>query len=237
MRRAPLPWKLESPEGGPNAEGWGSSTMVDAGQPDSILSVYARHRKALKAAIETFAVVKLELYFHDVYLTSATAFVYRYAQTYALVTSLHVLNGFNSNRQTYLDWRNFVPNTIKFYLHIFGDEIGAFRVEPFSVDLLRDGQPVWFESAVDSPVIDVALIELGAVIENFDRLRGRIGYLHGGRMLVRVDEQANPQFTFHAYPRIGSDVFILGFPKGIGQGAFPILEKRIDCHGAALWCC
>jgi len=143
-----------------------------------------------------------------------------------LITSLHVLNGFNSNTQTYLDrGRNFVPNRIEFYLHVFGDEAGAFRVEPFSIDLLRDGQPIWFESAVDSPVIDVALIELEAVIENFDRIGGRIGYLHGGRMLVRVDEQGNPQFTFNVYPRIGSDVFILGFPKGIGQGAFPIWKK------------
>jgi hypothetical protein len=200
-------------------------TMVDAVQPDSIVSVYARHRKVCKAAIETLAVVKLELYFHDVYLTSATAFVYRHAQTYALVTSLHVLNGFNSNTQTYLDRRNFVPNKIEFYLNVFGDEIGAFRVEHFSVNLLRDGQPVWFESAVDSPVIDVALIELEAVIENFDRIRDQIGYLHGGRMLLRVDEQANPEFLFHVYPRIGSDVFILGFPKGIGQGTFPIWKK------------
>jgi hypothetical protein len=199
--------------------------MVDATQPDSIIEAYARNRKALKVAIETLAVVKVELYFHDVHLTSATAFVYRFSKTYALVTSLHVLNGFNSNTQKYLDSRNFVPNKIAFYLNVFTDEIGAFRVEPFSVDLLRDGQPVWFESAVDSPVIDVALIEFEAVMENFDRIRDRIGYLHGGRMLVSVDDQANPQFAYHAYPRIGSDVFILGFPKGIGQGAFPIWKK------------
>jgi len=199
--------------------------MVDATEPDSIIAAYARNRKALKVAIETLAVVKVELYFHDAYLTSATAFVYRFAKTYVMVTSLHVLNGFNSNTQKFLDSRNFVPNKIAFYLNVFSDEIEAFRVEPFSVDLLRDGQPVWFESAVASPVIDVALIELEAVMEDFDRIRDRIGYLHGGRMLVRVDEQANLQFAYHAYPRIGSDVFILGFPKGIGQGAFPIWKK------------
>jgi hypothetical protein len=93
--------------------------MVDATQPDSIIEAYARNRKALKVAIETLAVVKVELYFHDIHLTSATAFVYRFAKTYALVTSLHVLNGFNSNTQKYLDSRNFVPNKIAFYLNVF----------------------------------------------------------------------------------------------------------------------
>ena len=199
--------------------------MADAIQPDSIIAAYARNRGALKVSIETLGVTKIELYFHDVYLTSATAFIYRYAKSYALVTNLHVLNGINPITGLHLDSRKYVPNKIEICINVFGDEIDAFQAKPFSINLLRDGQPVWFESAVDSPLIDVALIELEAVVESFDTIRDRIGYLHGGRMLVYLDEQNNPKFAYHAYPRIGSDVFILGYPKGIGQGVFPIWKK------------
>jgi len=199
--------------------------MVDTKEPDSLLEAYAVGRKALTVSLETLAVVKLELFFHDVHLSSATGFIYRYADNYILATNLHVLNGVNPNTGKIMDRRAFVPNKIDFYINLFGDEFGSFKITPFSADIVIDGTPVWYESNVDAPGIDVAMIELAEIINDFEQLKRRVIYLRGGRMLVKCDEDGQPSFVYHAYPRVGSDVYILGFPRGVGQGAFPIWKK------------
>jgi hypothetical protein len=199
--------------------------MADAKASDSLLEAYAAGRKVLKVSLETLAVVKLELFFHDVHLSSATGFIYRYADNYVLVTNLHVLIGINPNTGEIIDRRGFVPNKLKFYMNLFGDQFGSFNITPFASDIVNDGKTVWYESASANPIIDVAMIELAEIVENFEQMKGRVIYLRGGKMLIECDERGNATFAFHAYPRVGWDVYILGFPRGIGQGAFPIWKK------------
>jgi len=199
--------------------------LADTKAPDSLLEAYAVGRKVLKVSLETLAVVKLELFFHDVHLSSATGFIYRYADKYILATNLHVLNGVNPNTDAMIDRRGFVPNKIRFYMNLFGDKFGSFVIAPFNADLLNDGKPIWYESPSVSPIVDVAMIELAEIVENFEQIKARIIYLRGGRMLVEYDEYGNARVAFHAYPRVGSDVYILGFPRGVGQGTFPIWKK------------
>src|SRR5271166_4735951 len=101
-------------------------------------------------------------------------------------------------------------------MNLFGDKFGSFVIAPFNADLLSDGMPIWYESPSVSPIVDVAMIELAEIIENFEQIRARIIYLRGGKMLLECDKNGNVRSAFHAYPRVGSDVYILGFPNGIG---------------------
>jgi hypothetical protein len=188
--------------------------------------MYEKASHILKVALETLAVVKLNIFFHDVNITSATGFIYRFADSYYLVTNLHCLNGIDPITGKFLDSRHFVPNKLEFYLNVFSyAKLGSFDVVPFKIDLLKNGQPVWFESVAVDSVIDIAVIELSCVLAEFENIKNRIGYLRGGRMLVSINEKGDAEYVYHAYPRIGSDVFILGYPKGIGQGSFPIWKK------------
>ena len=200
-----------------------ANNASESASDDSIVEIYTRARAILRVRLETLAVTKLELYFNDTYITSATGFIYRYAKTYALVTNWHVLTGINPDTGKNIDDRYASrPNRVKFYLNIFTDTIGQFDIKPFSADLLKDEQPIWFQLPQSNPPIDIALIELESIIEDFDQIKERIGHLQGGQMLVYMDEQNAPKFAYHAYPRVGAEVFILGFPKGISHGSFPI---------------
>jgi hypothetical protein len=192
---------------------------------DSVVAAYSHARAILRVRLETLATTKVELYFNETYITSATGFIYRYAKTYAMVTNWHVLTGINPNTGANIDPNGARPNRIKFYLNIFTDIFGQFEVKPYAADLIIDGQPIWYQLPHGKMPIDIALIELEAIIDDFAQIRERIGHLQGGQMLVHVDEQNIPKFAFHAYPRIGAEVFILGFPKGIGQGSFPIWKR------------
>ena len=193
---------------------------------DSVIAAYTQARAILRVRLETLAATKIDLYFNETYITSATGFVYRYAKTYALVTNWHVLTGINPDTGKNIDEKYAArPNRIKFHLNVFTDKIGQFNISPFTADLLKDEQPIWFQLLHGNPPIDIALIELKSIIEKFDQIEERIGHLQGGQMLVHIDEQNTPKFVYHAYPRVGAEVFILGFPKGIGHGAFPIWKR------------
>lgn len=192
---------------------------------DSVVAAYSRARAVLRVRLETLATTKLDLYFNDTYITSATGFIYRFAKTYALVTNWHVLTGINPHDGKNIDPRGARPNRIEFYLNIFTDQLGQFEIKPFTANLLKDEQPVWYQLPSGNPPIDIALIELESIIDEFAKISERIGHLQGGQMVVHIDEQNMPQFCYHAYPRIGAEVFILGFPKGIGQGSFPIWKR------------
>jgi len=193
--------------------------------PDTVVAAYAQARSMLRVRLETLAVTKLDLYFNNTYVTSGTAFVYRFAKKYGLITNWHVLTGVNPNTNKNIDPHGARPNRIEFYLNVFTELYGQFEIKQFTAELLPDEQPIWFQTLHGSPPIDLALIELDTIIERFGEIEDRIGHLQGGQMLVSLDEEKNPKFAYHAYPRIGAEVFILGFPKGIGQGSFPIWKR------------
>ena len=44
----------------------------------------------------SYTTTKVAIFFNDIQLSAATAFVMRYGQTFALVTNWHVLSGFNA---------------------------------------------------------------------------------------------------------------------------------------------
>ena len=194
--------------------------MADTKAPDSFLEAYAVGRKVLRVSLETLAVVKLELFFHDVHLSSATGFIYRYADNYILATNLHVLNGVNPNTDKIIDKRGFVPNKIRFYMNLFGDKFGSFDVTPFNADLLNDAKPIWYESPLASPIVDVAMIELAETIENFEQIKARIIYLKGGRMLVECDETGNARFAFTLILGSGRTSIFLDFQGESGKEHF-----------------
>jgi hypothetical protein len=197
----------------------------NSAKSDTVVAAYAQARSILRVRLETLAVTKLDLFFNKNYITSGTSFIYRFAKKYALITNWHVLTGIDPNTNKNLDRWAARPNRVEFYLNVFTERFGQFEVKPFSAELLCDEQPIWFQLPQSSPSIDIAMIELDAIIERFGEIEDRIGHLQGGQMLVSLDEQNNPKFAYHAYPRIGSEVFILGFPKGIGQGSFPIWKR------------
>src|SRR5580704_1572366 len=101
-------------------------------KPDTAVATYAQARSILRVRLETLAVTKLELYFNKNYITSGTAFVYRYAKKYALITNWHMLTGIDPNTNNNLDRWGARPNRIEFYLNVFTERFGQFEIKPFS---------------------------------------------------------------------------------------------------------
>jgi hypothetical protein len=98
-----------------------------------------------------------------------------------------VLTGINPNTNENIDHRGARPNRISFYLTVFKGG-GVFEVKPFTANLLRDEEPVWFQLPWNNPPIDIALFELNTIIEGFAEIKDSIGYLQGGQMRVSLDE-------------------------------------------------
>jgi hypothetical protein len=49
----------------------------------------------MRLRLQSLAVSKLELFFHDIPLGPATGFIYKYGQSIALVSNWHVFSGVN----------------------------------------------------------------------------------------------------------------------------------------------
>ena len=190
---------------------------------DTATEVYADNPLVLRARIETFATTKLELFFHDIPLATGTAFVYRFADQYALITNWHNLAGAHPETRIRRNTDGLAPNRIKFHLSVF-KESGKYYLMPIDLSLIRDDKPIWFERAVEGITVDLAFIDLATALPNFEEIKSKIAYLRS-QMVVRMDENMRPEVAFHAYPRVGNDVFVLGYPEGVSQGVFPIWKK------------
>ena len=180
---------------------------------------------------ESICTTRLKLFFHDVPLGTATGFFYRFGQDVGLVTNWHVFAGRNAITGAYADGRRYVPNRVEFSLNIFGPDKQTLSFRSQECPLMRDGVPTWWQHQFwkrldDSEcVVDVAVLNLANVIEDFEEIAGGIAAL-SAHMIVQMAEKEEDWRTQHGTPRVASEVFVLGYPSVFGkQGIFPIWKR------------
>jgi hypothetical protein len=173
---------------------------------------------------ESACVTRLELFCEDEWIGTGTAFLYRYATTVALVTNWHNLSGVDYVRK-FIPRK--LPTRIRFHVSIKHD-IGTTEFRGVEMELRRGGQAVWRQNVPGGVgVIDVAMIvfdEANASHAGVSDVVAKIMCIQGGQM-VYIDD-GKSEYATPAYPYVGDDVFIVGFPHGLTkQGAVPVWKR------------
>lgn len=163
-----------------------------------------------KATIEqeSLCSLKLDLFRGDVHLTSATGFFYRNGEKFGLVTNWHVLSGRNPYTGQPIDQKTGrTPNKLKVTYYDIATRLNVTYECDAGCD---DGPAKWLQHPLGQR-IDVAVVRvpIGSV--------GSAPTLDG---TPKPDREGNPII------QACSDVFIVGFPKGLQkQGLFPIWKR------------
>lgn len=170
---------------------------------------------------ESLAVTKIDLFYHSEFLTSATGFFFRFGQTVALVTNWHVLSGVHPILLGTRDSRGYYPTRIQFHVSLFDNASGIAECRAVELTVSSEHGTCWFQNACSSPLIDIAWIDISQALSDFDEIKSKIVCIEA-KILVAEDGSG----ITHGYPPITSEVFILGFPKGLQlQGAIPIWKR------------
>jgi hypothetical protein len=180
---------------------------------------------------ESVCTTRLNLFFHDVPLGSATGFFYRFDQDVGLVTNWHVFSGRNAITGVYSDRRRYVPNRVEFNLNIFEPDKRTLSFRSQACALVRDGAPTWWQHQLwrrpdgTECIVDIAVLNLANVVEDFVEIADGISAL-SAHMIVQIAEREEDWRTQHGTPRVASEVFVLGYPAGFGKkGIFPIWKR------------
>ncbi|WP_246119302.1 trypsin-like peptidase domain-containing protein [Aliikangiella coralliicola] len=100
----------------------------------------------------------IELYFNDVKISTATAFVLKYDEKYYLITNWHVVAGRDADTRECLDKKHCsIPNKLLVSFHKKG-ELGQWLEKEIQL-LDEDGTPLWIEHPL-SNLIDVIAIPI-----------------------------------------------------------------------------
>ncbi|BCJ89804.1 hypothetical protein IZ6_05390 [Terrihabitans soli] len=187
----------------------------------------------------SYTTTKIDIFRNEILLSSATGFVMRYGQTYALVTNWHVLSGINPANGSCLSPTGAIPAQIRCHVTISQQvTVGATSGEqlffkPIIIDLYEGEMPVWLENREHFPENDYAAIDLGAIVPeladprvSLRSIRSGVVTLKKGRKPPAGDVAVAPDDFQSFYPPVGKEVFVLGYPKGItSTGVFPIWKR------------
>jgi hypothetical protein len=158
------------------------------------------------AVIDPYSVaaIPIEMHFNATNLGVGTAFVWSHNNQLFLITNWHNVSGKDPNTGKHLSKTAAEPNNLKVWFNQKG-HLGNKIAKTIAI---RDaqGMPLWFVHFRYGTGIDVVALPL----QNY------------------ADVEPYPINTLAAddlVVQIGMDVFILGFPFGIGPGGFPIWKR------------
>lgn len=156
----------------------------------------------------TFNVVKLELLSNGQVLGNATGFFVKRADKWWLVSNWHAVSGRNPTTGQPRQDNGAVPDIVRYsVLKKIGDDI---LVETFTHPLGDSlaGTATWIEHPTKGQDVDIAAIEIDAA---------RIG---------SAKDILNPDgYDADMFMDLGSEVFVPGFPLGLGVGPMPIWKR------------
>ncbi|NTF07215.1 trypsin-like peptidase domain-containing protein [Agrobacterium rubi] len=163
---------------------------------------------------------QIEMYFEETKLSVGTAFFWRRDKNVFLVTNWHNVSGKDNLSKKHLDRINkSEPNKITFRIFDDGD---LNKPHQININLYNDDQPIWLEHPVYQSMVDVVCIGLGEL---------------QGVFCVNDFTSKDPYV-----PMVSQDIFILGYPHGVGTLGFPIWkrgsiasEPDIDIDGLPLF--
>lgn len=188
----------------------------------------------------SYTTTRIQIFRNDINLGSATGFVIKYGQMYALVTNWHVLSGYNPANNTCLSKTGALPNRIECHVAVSRSSIKdgrtgeAIYFKPLSISLFADERPVWRDEKTDDAQNDYAVIDLKSFVPELDDAEVSLRSILGGRVALKKAfargenrlERLKAEDVQNIYPPIGAEVFVLGYPKGIsGDTVFPIWKR------------
>jgi hypothetical protein len=152
----------------------------------------------------SLATVPLEMFFDDTPLSLGTGFVMAYGGRHYLMTNWHNFSGKNPKTGKHLSSTLAEPNRLRVHWNV-KDDIGS-RFIQFMPIRDAEGRPLWAVHGKYGNKVDIAALPI--------------------ELPPNVDPR--PINGMPAYPlelAVGHDVFVLGYPFGIGTNAFPIWKR------------
>jgi hypothetical protein len=158
------------------------------------------------ATIDQYSVaaIPIEMYFNDTSFGVATAFTWTEAGESFLVTNWHNVSGRDPNTGGHLSSHAGEPNRLRVWFNV-RNQLGNKIAKCVNIRN-EDGNPLWWIHPQHGNKIDVVVVPLNP---DPDVEMYPINTLANNDLLVQV----------------GMDVFVLGYPFGIGPGGFPIWNR------------
>jgi Trypsin-like peptidase domain len=144
------------------------------------------------------------MFFNDTRLSIGTAFIWVADGSHLLITNWHNLSGRDPNTGKHLSRTAAEPNIIRVWFNQ-KDRLGNKIAKPVPIRG-KNGLPLWWVHPQHGNKVDVVALPIA----------------------IQADVDSYP---INAMPNdnlllaIGMDVFILGYPFGIGPGGFPIWKR------------
>jgi Trypsin-like peptidase domain len=186
----------------------------------------------------SYTTTKVDTFFNDMRLSTATAFVMRFGPHIALVTNWHVLSGFNAATGACLTDTGAIPNRIECHVTVSreverdGRATEQLFFKPLQIDLFFEDTPIWRDDRENQSQNDYAIIDLTSFVPELKENKTSLRYITGGRVTLRkglAPPQSGPvsrEDVRSFYPPIGTEVFVLGYPRGVAStGVFPIWKR------------
>jgi hypothetical protein len=153
--------------------------------------------------------VKLDVCFNSTVLSAATGFFYARNNRDYLVTNWHVVSGRDPRTGQPLNNLGSVPNNIRLNLHTKNPL--EFRMG-LSIELYNEhGFPCWMQHKNHGQSVDIAIIDF-EIDKSMDYIK-----------IYSYHKSISDDALRYV---VGNDVFIIGFPRGIGiQGLLPIWKR------------
>jgi hypothetical protein len=150
------------------------------------------------------ASIPIEMMFNSTFLSIGTAFVWSDQAQFYLITNWHNASGKNPQTRKHLSATAAEPNQLKVWFNAKG-QLGN-KLAKFIPLRGTDGQPLWKVHALHREAIDVVAIPIEAYADV---------EMYAVNTLNQLDLMI----------RVGNDVFVLGYPFGLGPGGLPIWKR------------
>jgi hypothetical protein len=179
------------------------------------------------------AVTRMEMFFHDVSLGCATGFLYSFGQTLGLVSNWHVFSGRHPETDKPMHHTGYTPNRVEFHISVATHKQQGLSIHfrPMALPIVSDGQTLWWQhqgyaDATGQPRhVDIGVLPLSDAIDDFAEIKEMIQSFDA-QVLVRTAEDPEGWTIEQGTARVGSEVFILGYPLGLAnQGVLPIWKR------------
>jgi hypothetical protein len=188
----------------------------------------------------SYTTTKIDVFFNQQFLGSATGFVHKFGSAFGLVTNWHVLSGINPASGLCLSSMGGMPNRIEFHVAVSRKwkekEKVAEQIHFRAVDLglIELGMPIWKDDKRADNQNDYAVIPISKYLPELVEEGVTLRAIEGGKVTLKrgaarpSDESTRvpKEDIQHIYPAVGAEVFVLGYPRGLGtNGIFPIWKR------------
>lgn len=168
--------------------------------------------------------VKLELLCNDQILGPATGFFLERDESIWLVSNWHVFSGRRTDSGQPIHSSCFTPDQLRARPKVIVNGEARDLEMTFRLVDIRNGEPLWFQHPTMGQDVDVAAVKISK-----DDLNSNILDREGKRLeTVQLSFVAVPFDTFDAdlLASVGSDVFVVGFPRGLTKQSNLAIFKR-----------